>query len=155
MRTDYWNDSNAPIANSLVVAASAIIATVEGRIVLQKRVDNNLWALPGGGMELGESIRTTATREVKEETGLTVTVDYVVGVYSDPSHVFAYDDGEVRQEFSVCVKCSIVSGSLQSSDESHNVMLFLPSQIQNLQVHPRIRARIDDYLLGKTANLNP
>ena len=50
----------------------------------------------------GESIADAAVREVAEETGLTVEMTGSVGIYTDPGHVMAYDDGEVRQEFSVC-----------------------------------------------------
>lgn len=154
-RIDYWNDPDAPKANSLVVAASAVVTDTDGRIALHKRVDNNLWALPGGTTELGESIRDTATREVLEETGLTVEVEYVIAVYSDPAHVFAYDDGEVRQEFSVCVKCSTLAGRLRASSESHEVNWFTPTEVDDLSIHPRIRARVTDYLAGKRADLNP
>ncbi|GAA4215442.1 NUDIX hydrolase [Actinocatenispora rupis] len=152
-RIDYYNDPAAPAANSLVPAASAVVAGEDGRILLQRRVDNDLWALPGGGMELGESIAQTVMREVREETGLQVTPRYVIGVYTDPGHVFAYSDGEVRQEFSVCVAARPVGGSLQVSSESHEVGWFSPEQIGSLAMHPRIRARIDDYLAGVTAAL--
>jgi 8-oxo-dGTP pyrophosphatase MutT (NUDIX family) len=155
VRVDYWRDPDAPRANSLVVAASAVVTDEAGRIVLQRRVDNELWALPGGGMHVGESIRDTAIREVREETGLHVVVDQVIGVYSDPTHVFAYDDGEVRQEFSVCVACRIIGGSLRTSIESHEVRWCTLPEIAELAMHPRIRARIDDYAAGKRAHLNP
>lgn len=154
-RIDYWRDPNAPRPNSMVVAASAIVADADGRIVLQKRVDNDLWALPGGGTEFGESVRDTAVREVLEETGLEVEVDYVTAVYSDPDHVFAYDDGEVRQELSVCVAATPIAGTLQVSDESHEVRWFTPAEIEQIEMHPRIRARVTDYLAGARAELNP
>src|SRR5215469_3633547 len=63
-------------------------------------------------MDIGETIAQCAEREVKEETGLTVTAYHLVGVYSDPDHVFAYSDGEVRQEFSVCFACRILGGNI-------------------------------------------
>lgn len=155
-RVDYWNDVNAPEANSLVVAASAIVTShEEDAILLHRRVDNNHWALPGGGMKVGESLRDTAIREVLEETGITAEVEYVVGVYSDPNHVFSYDDGEVRQEFSVCVKCAAVHGELQTSKESHEVRWFAVADIDTLAMHPRIRARILDYRDFKRGALNP
>ena len=53
-------------------------------------------------MDLGESVADAAVREVEEETGVRVEVTGLVGIYTDPGHVMAYDDGEVRQEFSVC-----------------------------------------------------
>ena len=49
-------------------------------------------------MDLGETIGQTAVREVREETGLDVKIDGIVGVYSDPRHIIEYSDGEVRQQ---------------------------------------------------------
>lgn len=148
-RVDYYDDPSAPRSNSLVPAASAVVTNDAGQILLQRRVDNDLWALPGGGMEIGESVAETAIREVREETGFTVEPLYIVGVYSDPKHVFAYDDGEVRQEYSVCIACRIVSGTARISDESTELGFFAPADIEHLQMHPRIYARISDYLAGE------
>ena len=120
-RWDEWTTTTMPTlpsANSLVPGASAVVINDEGNILLQRRRDNARWALPGGVMDIGESIAQTVIREVQEETGLEVEPEYIVGVYSDPAHVFAYDDGEVRQQFSVCFACSIVGGQVETSDES-------------------------------------
>ena len=148
-RVDYYNDPAAPTPNSLVPAASAIVTDGHGRIVLQRRADNDLWALPGGGMELGESLADTVRREVREETGLEVEPSYVVGVYTDPAHVFAYDDGEVRQEYSVCVACRIVGGTLAVSEESTELGVFTPNEVDELPMHDRIRVRVHDFLAGE------
>lgn len=148
-RRDYYDDPAAPKANSLVPAASAVVIDHDGRIVLQRRRDNEMWALPGGVMELGESVADCAVRETREETGLDVEVTGIVGVYSDPKHVFAYDDGEVRQEFSICVLARVRGGTIQVSDESHEVHAFHPEQIETLPMVPSIRLRISDYLSGR------
>jgi 8-oxo-dGTP pyrophosphatase MutT (NUDIX family) len=150
-RIDYYDDPDAPAANSLRVAASAVVQDGHGRVLLQRRRDNGLWALPGGGMDAGESIGQAAAREVAEETGYRVEPEYVIGVYSDPKHVFAYDDGEVRQEFSVCVACRLVGGELAVSGESHEVGWFAPDAVEHLDMHPRIRVRITDFLGGRRA----
>ena len=68
-RRDFYDNPEAPAANSLVPAASAIVVD-DARILLHRRQDNDRWALPGGKMELGESLAGCAIREVKEETGL-------------------------------------------------------------------------------------
>jgi 8-oxo-dGTP pyrophosphatase MutT (NUDIX family) len=101
-------------------------------------------------MDIGESIAQCAEREVKEETGLTVTAYHLVGVYSDPDHVFAYSDGEVRQEFSVCFACRILGGEIASSDESLEVKFWPVQDLDNLDMHPSIRRRISDYLSGRS-----
>ena len=145
-RVDYYHDANAPKANSLVPGASAIITDDQGRILLQRRSDNARWALPGGVMDIGESIGQAIVREVREETGLEVKPEDIVGVYSDPGHVFAYDDGEVRQQFSVCFVCRTVGGQLQVSKESSEVAFFSPEEIEGLDMHESIRLRIQHYL---------
>src|SRR6476659_2915452 len=111
-RTDYYNDPDAPPANSVVPSTTAVVTDDQDRIVLIRRRDNDLWALPGGGMELGESIVDTAVRKVKEETGLDVEVTGLIGVYTNPHHVMAYTDGVVRQQFSLCFTTRLVGGDL-------------------------------------------
>src|SRR6266508_2877355 len=145
-RIDYYHDPNAPRANSLVPGASAVVVNDEGKILLQRRSDNARWALPGGVMDVGESIGQSIIREVREETGFEVEPEYIIGVYSDPGHVFAYDDGEVRQQFSICFACRIVGGTLRVSEESTEVAFFSPEEIHDLDMHESIRLRIQHYL---------
>ena len=97
-------------------------------------------------MDIGETIAQCAEREVKEETGLTVKAYRLVGVYSDPDHVFAYSDGEVRQEFSVCFACRILGGGIAKSDESLEVKFWAMQDLDTLDIHPSIRLRISHYL---------
>lgn len=87
-------------------------------MLLIHKTDNDLWALPGGGHDIGERIGDTVVREVAEETGIDVEVDSIVGLYTDPEHVLAYDDGEVRQQFSICFRAHPIGGSLRTSSES-------------------------------------
>jgi ADP-ribose pyrophosphatase YjhB (NUDIX family) len=145
-RVDYFHDPSAPRANSLVVGSSAVVTDDGGRILLQRRSDSGNWALPGGAMDIGETLAQSAIREVKEETGFDVRIDRIVGIFSDPAHVFAYDDGEVRQEFSICLACTIVGGTLLVSSESTAVEFFLAAVLPDLQMHESIRIRIRDYL---------
>ncbi len=145
-RIDHYNDPDAPRANAIVPAASAVVDQ-EGRILLHRRTDNELWSIPGGGMEIGESIAETVVREVEEETGLKVEPERLVGIYTNPRHVTAYNDGEVRQQFSICFACRIVGGQLlDQADESLEVGFFSPEQIEDMPMHPSIRLRIAHFL---------
>ncbi|MCD2197681.1 NUDIX domain-containing protein [Actinomycetospora endophytica] len=153
-RTDYYDDPNAPMANSLVVAVVAVVLDDDGRVLMIERTDNGKWALPGGAQELGESVRDAAVRETREETGIDVEVSGVVGIYSDPKHVIAYDDGEVRQEFSICLSARAVGGTPTSSDESRSVRWVDPSALYSMAIDPRMRQRIDDGLSGQAPHVD-
>jgi len=100
-KRDYFDDPQAPQANTLVVAVAVVVRNEDGRVLMIQRSDNGLWALPGGAQDIGETTREAAIREVLEETGISVEITGISGIYSDPRHVIAYDDGEVRQEFSI------------------------------------------------------
>ncbi|GAB3383823.1 NUDIX hydrolase [Amycolatopsis echigonensis] len=141
-RVDYYNDPNAPEANSIAVAVSAFIQDEEGRILMIRRTDNDLYAIPGGQLELGETLSQAAVREVREETGIECEISSVVGLYSNPHHVIAYDDGEVRQEFSICFRAIPVGGNPKPSNESKEVLWVHLADLNKLNIHPSIRIRI-------------
>ncbi|WP_394363140.1 NUDIX hydrolase [Amycolatopsis sp. SB7-3] len=141
-RVDYYNDPNAPKANSIAVAVSAFIQDDEGRILMIRRTDNDLYAIPGGQLELGETLAQAAVREVREETGIECEVTGVIGLYSNPNHVIAYDDGEVRQEFSICFRADATGGRLHTSDESKEVIWVMSSDLDTLRIHQSIKLRL-------------
>lgn len=149
-RKDFYRDPAAPKANRIVPAATAVIANPEGEILLQRRVDNGLWALPGGTMELGESLGATIIREVKEETGLDIEPVDIVGIYSDPEHVIAYDDGEVRQEFSVCVRARLLGGELEHDAESTELRWVGLDDLPQHPTHASMALRINHYVQRRT-----
>ncbi|MGH9076312.1 MAG: NUDIX hydrolase [Acidimicrobiales bacterium] len=144
-RRDYYHyhDPDAPAANSMVPAVTAVVVDQQQRLLLIHRVDNDRWALPGGGIELGESVSDAVVREVNEETGIEVEVSNIVGIFSDPDHVIAYDDGEVRQQFSLAFGARPVGGKLTNSSESTEVRWIAPEDLNALNVHPAQRLRID------------
>lgn len=142
-RIDYINDPDAPPANSVVPSVVAIVQDDRGRVLLIHKTDNDLWALPGGGHEVGESISDTVVREVREETGYDVEVDDLVGTYTDPGHVMAYEDGEVRQQFSIAFRAHVVGGESRTSDESRAVEWVEPAAVAQLPMHPSMAMRLD------------
>jgi ADP-ribose pyrophosphatase YjhB (NUDIX family) len=150
-KTDYYADPDAPKANSLVIAVGAVVRNDHGEILLIERTDNGLWALPGGAQEIGESVTDAVRREVREETGIEVEVTGLTGIYSDPAHVIAYDDGEVRQEFSLCFAARAISGSVRPSAESRQARWVTPDQVSGLNIHPSMRLRIQHGLSEQSA----
>lgn len=145
-RIDHFNEPDAPHATLVIPAASAVVTDEDGRLLLAKRTDNDLWTIPGGTTKPGETIAETAVREVKEETGFDVEVVSLVGIYSNPQHVVEYSDGEVRQQFSVCFACRPIGGELGTSDETSEVGYFSPDELGSMEIHPSIRLRIQHFL---------
>jgi len=141
-RTEYYDDPNAPVPNSLVPAATVFVQDDQGKVLLIQRSDNGLWSLPGGGMELGETIVQCAEREVLEETGYAVKVVDIIGTYSDPRQVIAYDDGEVRQQFAISFRALLVGGEARTSPESPSVRWFDPVALDEVPMNPATRLRI-------------
>jgi|tagenome__1003787_1003787.scaffolds.fasta_scaffold20087132_2 ADP-ribose pyrophosphatase YjhB (NUDIX family) len=147
-RIEYFHDLSAPAPNSLAPTAFAAVRDVEGRILLVRRGDTGNWELPGGRVELGESATVAAEREVAEESGVTVTITQLVGVYTDPGHIMVYPaTGEVRQQFAVCFHALPVAGEPHPDhDETCEAAWFDPRRLAELPVHPSMRVRISDAL---------
>lgn len=144
-RHDYFNDPEAPKANSIVPSVTVVVTNEAGELLMVHKTDNDLWALPGGGMDVGEYIAEAAVRETKEETGMDIEVTGIVGLYTNPRHVLAYDDGEVRQQCSVCFTSSLLGGELKTSSETRDVRFVPLAALDALNVHPSMRLRIDHW----------
>lgn len=148
-RIDYVDDPSAPEANRVVPSVVAIVQDDRERVLLIHKTDNDLWALPGGGHEIGESIADAVVREVKEETGYDVEVVGITGTYTNPRHVMAYEDGEVRQQFSIAFSARLLGGEARTSDESKRVEWLSRDDIVSLPMHPSMRMRLQHALEGR------
>ncbi|GLZ01874.1 NUDIX domain-containing protein [Actinoplanes sp. NBRC 103695] len=153
-RTEYWNDPAAPKPNTLVPACGVLAVDDAGRLLMQRRRDTGQWALPMGKMEIGETPAECAVRETLEETGILVEVVGLVGIYSDPRHIVAYSDGEVRQEYEVTLLAKPVSGRPTENEEASAVGWFTPDQIEALDVHRSMRRQIADYVEGTMPHID-
>lgn len=145
-RIDFYDDPEAPPANSVVPSVNVVVLNDDGALLMIRRSDNDNWALPGGGLELGESIAETAVREVKEETGVDCEVTGLVGIYTDPKHIILYtSNGEARQEFSILFTARATGGEPTPSAESKEVRWTTASDLPTLTMHQSQRLRLDHY----------
>lgn len=145
-RIDYYDDPNAPKANSLVPSVNVVVENDKGEILMIRRTDNGNWALPGGAIDLGESVTQAAIRETKEETGIDVEITGLVGIYSDPKHVIHYtSNNEVRQEFSLVLVAAPLGGKLMVSDESCDVKWLSRNEVGALNMDRSMKLRLSHY----------
>jgi ADP-ribose pyrophosphatase YjhB (NUDIX family) len=148
-RIDFYDDPDAPAPNSLVPSVNAIVTNAEGDMLMIRRTDNDNWAVPGGAIDLGESIPAAAIRETLEETGILCEITGLVGTYSDPRHVVLYtSNGEARQEFSLVLTARALSGEPTPSSESREVRWVPREQVTTLEMDRSMRMRIEHYLDG-------
>ncbi|GAA2690335.1 NUDIX hydrolase [Nonomuraea recticatena] len=149
-RIDFYDDPDAPTPNSLVPSVNVVVTNANGDLLMIRRSDNDNWAVPGGAIDLGESIPAAAVRETLEETGITCEITGLVGTYSDPRHVVLYtSNGEARQEFSIVLIGRAVAGSPTPSDESREVRWVPRGEVAGLQMDRSMRMRIAHYLAGR------
>lgn len=105
-----------------------IIKTEEGVVLIKRKNDpfKGKWAIPGGFVEYGETVENAARREVKEETGLEVELEDLVGVYSDP-------DRDPRGHMvSICYSAVRKGGNLRPDTDAEDVKIFKEIPWNNL-----------------------
>jgi 8-oxo-dGTP pyrophosphatase MutT (NUDIX family) len=132
-RIDYYDDPAAPAATSLVPSANVVVVNDDGALLVIHRTDNDNWAFPGGAMDLGESLVTTAVREVKEETGIDCEITGLVGIYTDPKHIIFYT-------------ARPTGGTPTPSSESREVVWVPRDQVLDLRMDRSMRMRVQHYL---------
>jgi ADP-ribose pyrophosphatase YjhB (NUDIX family) len=136
-----WTSPGFPWPDTIESGVAAVIFNEAGQIFLVKRIDNGLWGLPSGHVEVAETVAEAISRELCEETGLIVTAEKLVGVYSDPvTQVFSYPSGEITHFITLSFLCSIRGGELQVDHKEISEAAFfdigqLPSNM--MVMHPQ------------------
>lgn len=129
-----------PMDDHFTVGAFAVVLDTEDRVLVSHRRDSDLWNLPGGRVQLGERPDEAVVREVREETGLSVEVVRLTGVYGR-------DDG--RADIVFAFECRAIGGTLGPSGEADRHEWFHVNQLP-VNTIPKHVARVNDALLRKT-----
>jgi 8-oxo-dGTP pyrophosphatase MutT (NUDIX family) len=150
-RIDFYDDPAAPKANSLVPSVNVVVVNEAGDVLMIRRSDNDNWAVPGGAIDLGESMIQAAVRETREETGIECEITGLVGIYTDPKHVLLYtSNGEVRQEFSILLTGVATDGRPTPSSESSEVRWVPREDVAGYQMDRSMRLRLGHYLAARS-----
>ena len=146
---EYYRDPNAPRAHDVLPAAFAAVRNVAGEVLVVRRIDDGNWELPGGRIDVGESAAQAVIREVAEESGVTITLTGLSGVYSDPTHVLLDPDGTVHQQLALCFHAvpalsDTTEAPRPDGIETKEAAWYAPAALANLVMHPAMRLRLHD-----------
>ena len=141
-KIDFHDDPDAPKARRIVPAVNVVVTNDAGEILLIRRTDNDYWALPGGAVDIGESLPQAAIRETHEETGIDCQITGLSGIYTNPGHVILYtSNGEIRQEFSIVLTARATGGHPTPSNESSEVRWIAPGELDSYHMDASMRLR--------------
>ncbi len=146
---EYYRDPNAPRAHDVLPAAFAAVRNVAGEVLVVRRIDDGNWELPGGRIDVGESAAQAVIREVAEESGVTIALLGLSGVYSDPTHVLLDPGGAVHQQLALCFHAvPLVADGTEDPRpdgiETKEAAWCAPAALANLIMHPAMRLRLHD-----------
>ena len=129
----------------LAVGCSAsIFDRAQQKMLLIRRKDNHRWDVPGGYMEPGESLSEACIREVLEETGLSVAIQRLIGVYTSPNILLEYADGNKWQLVVLHFEALVMGGELTLGDETSEIKYFSQIEAEQLEMEPSSRKRMLD-----------
>ena len=142
----YYRDPRAPAPNE--PRRVGVIALLErgAAVLLQRRSDDGEWDFIGGRLDEEETILDALRREVREETGLGIVEPTLLGIYSDPTRIVEYPDGNVCRLLSVVFRGSAGAGEPRPSDESLELPFVARDELRELDVWPAVCPIRDAYL---------
>lgn len=115
-----------------LVGCDVAVIDRDRRILLVRRTDNNLWAIPGGCQDLTETPKECAEREFQEETGYTVQVSRLLGTYSSRRYEYVHYPWKDNVFTHLLFSGEIVGGEAKSSEETSEISWFAESDLPAL-----------------------
>lgn len=130
-----------------IVAAGGFVTNEKDEILLVKTRRDGHWVFPGGQIEVGENLIDGVIREVKEESGMDVTVSHLVGVFSNKATYEGHSGVKiVPSKVMFDFVCEPVGGEFNTSDETSDVRWVRKEDVLNMISAPALRTRYEAYL---------
>lgn len=144
----YISELRKHIGHNPLICAGATVAVIKDKqILLNLRSDTKNWGIPGGSLEIGETLEETAKRELKEETNLDCDNFTLLSVFSGNDFYFKYPNGDELYSVIALYLADDFKGSLKiTDDESIDLSFFSKSELPNLESRANL---IIDWLIEK------
>ena len=129
----------------IMVGAALLITDQEGRLLLLRRADNGCWGIPGGAMEPGESLESTARRETFEETGLIIDTLSLFGVFSGPELYYHYPNGAEVYNVTVAYTAKVEACEIRLDPAEHTEWAYFEMDKLPGELSPPIQPILAHY----------
>ena len=150
----YRGDPNAPKTTRPAHLGVNVILTYNGKLLLEKRRDCDIWGLVGGGVKKHETELQAITREIYEELGLRISADKFkkLAVYGEPGRIAAYQDGSIWRMVVVVYSLELEENpQLRISAESKDLRFFTPDELRQIEIVVTHSDIIEDWFVKKHA----
>lgn len=135
----YYHNSKAPRPNqSILPSVHGVVINESREILLHRREDSPLWAIPGGKIKIDESVEQCLKREMREELGVEVSAKRLLGVYTDPSYILALGN-QVQRVFLIVFLCVIKKGKPKLTNETEEYRWFKKKDLSFIKSFPLVK----------------
>ena len=148
----YRGDPNPPKTTMPAHLGANAIITCNGKILLEKRRDCDIWGLVGGGVKKTESPLQAIAREIKEELGLRIPLDAFqkLGVYGEPGRIAAYQDGSIWRMVVVVFGLELeTEPEMVISAESKALRFFSKEELMDIEIVVTHSDIVDDWFVNR------
>lgn len=128
----------------IMVGATLLVLNQDNQLLMIKRTDNRCWGVPGGAMELGESLENTVKRETQEEIGINVKDLELFGVYSGQELYYQYPNGAEVYNVSVVYITRNVSEVIKVNLDEHSEYKYFDVHNLPAEISPPIKPILRD-----------
>jgi ADP-ribose pyrophosphatase YjhB (NUDIX family) len=144
----YYRDPSAPMPNRPRRVGVVAFVVRDQSLLLERRADFGTWGVPGGALDEFETIEQGVVREVREETGLEVVSTELFGIFSDPSRIIEYNDGNIYRLLTVAFVVGVAAGDPRISQESLELRFVPFGRIRELEIGAALEPLVDAFLDG-------
>ena len=134
---------------TLFTVGCGVILERDGCILLQHRMDEDNWCIPGGMMEIGETFEEAAIREIYEETNLAVHDLQLFGIYSGADCFVEYPNQDKVYSVQIIFQSTNFTGDLKQQDIESKEHRFFKGDELPASLNPRQKRFIQDWAEGK------